>query len=177
VLALLFCTTHLHNAEHDGNTHLATLTDSISIECGATTTAALFHRLLGAGTELLTRLTPDWTLSRRESSSCWCCWFGVGGDARLSTVKPLEAARGRCCGGVCSPTAKCRAGLPFFLAVDRIYQFYRFGSFTNTYVSISLAKSGDRSHAARELPWSSVHEGVSARSSSRRSHSVRSLLV
>jgi len=68
-----------------------------------------------------------------------------------------------CCGGVCSPTAKSpRRSTFFFLAVDRIYQFYRFGSFTNTYVSIFAREERQIDPTLpANFPWSTpFHEGV-----------------
>jgi hypothetical protein len=40
--------------------------------------------------------------------------------------------------------AYCKVAAPvylFFLALDRVYQFYRYGSFTNTYVSAIRART------------------------------------
>jgi hypothetical protein len=58
----------------------------------------------------------------------------------------------------------CKVAAPvyaFFLLVDRIYQFYRFGSFTNTYVSLFAKEQrmADPTLPAN-FPWSTpFHEG------------------
>jgi hypothetical protein len=58
----------------------------------------------------------------------------------------------------------CKTAAPvytFFLLVDRVYQFYRFGSFTNTYVSL-FAKEQRLADPAlpANFPWSTpFHEG------------------
>ena len=74
----------------------------------------------------------------------------------------FEAARGR-------PLwrrifAYCRIAAPvyaFFLLVDRAYQFYRFGSFTNTYVSIFAREYRQRDPSLpANFPWSTpFHTG------------------
>jgi len=90
--------------------------------------------------------------------------LAVGRDARISTVKPaLEAARGRLLWR--RLLAYCKVAAPvylFFLAVDRIYQFYRFGSFTNTYVSIFAREERQIDPTLpANFPWSTpFHEGV-----------------
>jgi len=61
--------------------------------------------------------------------------------------------------------AYCKVAAPvylFFLAVDRIYQFYRFGSFTNTYVSIFAREERQIDPTLpANFPWSTpFHEGV-----------------
>jgi len=49
---------------------------------------ALFIGSSALGLNLLTRLTTDWTLSRRESSSCWCSGLAVGRGRPALHVKP-----------------------------------------------------------------------------------------
>jgi hypothetical protein len=50
----------------------------------------------------------------------------------------------------------------FFLVLDRAYQFYRFGSFTNTYVSLSAREFRQRDPTLpANFPWSTpFHTGV-----------------
>src|SRR5437879_13655046 len=61
--------------------------------------------------------------------------------------------------------AYCKIAAPvyaFFILVDRLYQFYRFGSFTNTYVSVFAKEQRvmDPTLPAN-FPWSTpVLEGV-----------------
>jgi len=67
--------------------------------------------------------------------------------------------------------AYCKVAAPvylFFLAVDRIYQFYRFGSFTNTYVSIFAREERQIDPTLpANFPWSTPFtKAFSARSSS-----------
>lgn len=128
VLALLFCTTHLHYTQNMmENNYILFLT----------LTGFKFHRqwlltcrrrdlLLGSGAfglSLLTRLTVVLDL--------------MAGGLFLLLILYLEGARG-------SALRQRRftfiqVALPvysFFLLLDRLYQFYRFGSFFNTYVGV-----------------------------------------
>ena len=61
--------------------------------------------------------------------------------------------------------AYCQVAAPvyvFFLVVDRVYQFYRFGSFTNTYVAIFAREYRQRDPTLPvNFPWSTpFHVGV-----------------
>jgi hypothetical protein len=75
----------------------------------------------------------------------------------------FEGARGR--GLWRRMIAYCKIAAPvylFFLAVDRAYQFYRFGSFTNTYVSIFAREERQIDPTLpANFPWSTpFHIGV-----------------
>jgi hypothetical protein len=61
--------------------------------------------------------------------------------------------------------AYCKIAVPvylFFLAIDRVYQLYRFGSFTNTYVAIFAREFRQRDPSLpANFPWSTpFHVGV-----------------
>src|SRR5580704_8164574 len=128
LLALLFCTTHLHytqNLMENNYIMLLTLTGfSFQYEWLRTGSKwALFAGSAALGLNLLTRLTTALDL--------------VAGGIFLLVVFLFERVPG--------PelwrrfVAYCKVAAPvyaFFLALDRLYQFYRFGSFTNTYVSL-----------------------------------------
>jgi hypothetical protein len=128
VLALMFCTTHLHytqNMMENNYIMLLTLTGfSFQYEWLRTDSRrALFVGSCALGLNLLTRLTTGLDLIAAAVFVFFALWF--------------EGARGRplrqrliACGKVAAPV------YIFFLAVDRAYQFYRFGSFTNTYVAL-----------------------------------------
>jgi len=128
VLALLFCTTHLHytqNMMENNYIMLLTLT-GFSFQYDWLRTGnqrALFAGSAALGLNLLTRLTTGLDLMAAGAFILLVLWF--------------EQVRGRHLGQ--RLLAYCRVAVPlyaFFLLVDRLYQFYRFGSFTNTYVSL-----------------------------------------
>jgi hypothetical protein len=153
VLALLFATTHLHymqNMMENNYILLLTLTGfSFQYEWLRTDNRrALFIGSCALGLNLLTRLTTGLGLIAAGVFVLLVLWF--------------EAARGR-------PLwrrilAYCRIAAPvyaFFLIVDRAYQFYRFGSFTNTYVSIFAREYRQRDPTLpANFPWSTpFHTG------------------
>ncbi|MGA8429455.1 MAG: hypothetical protein WB729_06510 [Candidatus Sulfotelmatobacter sp.] len=128
VLALLFCTTHLHYTQNlMENNYIMLLTlmgfsfQYEWLKTGSTRALAIGSAALGLN--LLTRLTTGLDL------------IGVG--VFLLAVLWFEKASLREAGnkfiGYCKIAAPIYA---FFLLIDRLYQLYRFGSFTNTYVSL-----------------------------------------
>src|SRR5712691_5106705 len=128
VLALMFCTTHLHytqNMMENNYIMLLTLTGfSFQYEwLGTGNRWALFWGSAALGLNLLTRLTTGLDL--------------IAGGVFILLVLWFERVRG---GALWQRLlAYCKIAVPvygFFLLVDRMYQFYRFGSFTNTYVSL-----------------------------------------
>jgi hypothetical protein len=128
VLALLFCTTHLHytqNMMENNYIMLLTLSGfSFQYEWLRTDDRrALFLGSCFLGLNLLTRLTTGLDLIGAGVFVLLAIWF--------------EQVRGR---GLWQRVfAYCKGAAPvylFFLVVDRAYQFYRFGSFTNTYVTV-----------------------------------------
>jgi len=128
VLALMFCTTHLHYTQNMMENNYIMLLTLVGfsfqyewLRSGSNRT--LFWGCTALGLNLLTRLTTGLDL------------MAVGGFVLL--VLWFEGVRGR------EPwqrfVAYCTIAAPvyaFFLLADRLYQFYRFGSFTNTYVSL-----------------------------------------
>ncbi len=162
VLALLFCTTHLHytqNMMENNYIMLLTLTgfsyqfewlrsDSDS-DSDKGSRRALLIGSCALGLNLLTRLTTGMDLIAAGVFLLLVVWFeGVRGRALWQRL-----------------IAYCKIAAPVylsFLALDRAYQFYRFGSFTNTYVTIFAREERqiDPSLPAN-FPWSTpLHVGV-----------------
>jgi hypothetical protein len=127
VLALMFCTTHLHYTQNMAeNNYIMLLTlagFSFQYEWLRTgSRRALFVGSAALGLNLLTRLTTGLDLML----------VGVF----LLLVLWSEGERGRELWR--RFVTYCKVAAPvylFFLLVDRLYQFYRFGSFTTTYVA------------------------------------------
>jgi len=128
VLALMFCTTHLHYTQNMmENNYIMLLTlAGFSWQYQWLRTGsirALFAGCAALGLNLLTRLTTGLDLIAAGVFIFFVLWF--------------ERERGnnlwRKFITYCKVTAPVYA---FFLLIDRLYQFYRFGSFTNTYVSL-----------------------------------------
>jgi hypothetical protein len=154
VLALLLCTTHLHytqNMMENNYIMLLTLTGfSYQYEWLRTgSKRALQIGSAALGLNLLTRLTTGLDLT------------AVG--VFLLAVLLLEHARA---GELWRRFLDyCKVAAPiylFFLLIDRLYQFYRFGSFTNTYLSI-FAKEQRLIDPTLppNFPWTTpFHEGV-----------------
>jgi hypothetical protein len=153
VLALLFCTTHLHytqNMMENNYIMLLTLTGfSFQYEWLRTgKRRALFWGCAALGLNLLTRLTTGLDL--------------IAGGIFVLVVLRFEGMRGTELWQ--RFVAYCKIAAPvylFFLLVDRLYQFYRFGSFTNTYVSL-FAKEQRLADPTLppNFPWSTpFHEG------------------
>jgi hypothetical protein len=146
VLALLFCTTHLHYAQNMMENNyilLLTLTGlSFQYEWLRTGSArALLVGSLAFGLNLLTRLTTSLDL--------------IAGGVFLLLVLWMENVRG-------SPLRQrfliyVKTALPVYVisnVIDRLYHFYRFGSWVTTYVSI-FAQEQRRLNPAlpANYPW------------------------
>jgi hypothetical protein len=154
VLALLFCTTHLHYTQNmQENNYIMLLTlIGFSYQYEWLRTRSVRALVLGSaalGLNLLTRLTTGLDL--------------IAGGVFLLVVLLFERTRGRAIG--LRFVEYCRIAAPvyfFFFAVDRIYQFYRFGSFTNTYVSIFAKEQRMQDPTLpANFPWTTpFHEGV-----------------
>ena len=153
VLALLFATTHLHytqNMMENNYIMLLTLTGfSFQYEWLRTDNRrALFWGSCALGLNLLTRLTTGLDLMAAGVFVLLVLWFeevDIGGTWRRLLAYSQVAA----------PV------YVFFLLVDRAYQFYRFGSFTNTYVSIFAWEFRQRDPTLpANFPWSTpFHTG------------------
>ena len=153
VLALLFCTTHLHytqNMQENNYILLLTLTGfSFQYEWLRTgSRRALFLGSVALGLNLLTRVTTGLDL--------------IAGGFFLLAVLWFEQIRGRALGQ--RLLAYCRIAVPvytFFAIIERLYSFYRFGSLTQTYIPIFAREQRlqDPSLPA-DFPWSTpFHEG------------------
>jgi len=154
VLALLFCTTHLHytqNMMENNYIMLLTLTGFAFqydwLRTGSQ--SALFVGSAALGLNLLTRLTTGLDLIAVgvflllvllfERTSAGAFWPHL--LAYLKIAAPVYA---------------------FFLLIDRLYNFYRFGSITTTYVT-NFAREFRQNDPTLPVnfPWTTpFHEGV-----------------
>lgn len=153
VLALLFCTTHLHytqNMMENNYIMLLTLAGfSFQYEWLRTGSArALVAGSAALGLNLLTRLTTGLDLMACGAFVLFVLWF--------------EQVRGRALWRRLVDYGKVAAPVyAFFVLIDRVYQFYRFGSFTNTYVSLAAAAQRQQDPTLPpNYPWTTpFHEG------------------
>ena len=128
VLALLFCTTHLHytqNMMENNYIMLLTLT-GLSFQYDWLRTGSRRALLIGSaafGLNLLTRLTTGLDLMAGGLFLLLVLWFEKAGGREfwqrlvtyVKTAAPVYLV---------------------FVLIDRLYQYYRFGSILNTYVSV-----------------------------------------
>jgi hypothetical protein len=126
VLALLFCTTHLHytqNMMENNFIFLLTLTAfSFQYEwLRSGSTPALLAGSAAFGFNLLVRLTTALDLIAGGVFLLLTLWFGKAKKQELWTT------------AITYVRIACPVYL-FFLLIDRVYQFYRFGTWTDTYV-------------------------------------------
>ncbi len=129
VLALLFCTTHLHysqNMMENNYIMLLTLTGfCFQYEWAKTgSKRALTVGSAAFGLNLLTRLTTGLDLIAGGFFVLLVLWW----ERQLRGRKLWDPA-----------LIYAKTAIPIyaiFLLIDRIYQYYRFGSFFNTYVSV-----------------------------------------
>src|SRR5436190_12268256 len=126
VLALLFCTTHLHYTQNmmENNYILLLTLAGFSFQNEWLRTGNRRALLIGSvafGLNLLTRLTTALDIIAGGIFLLLILWFeGEGKQAYWSRL-----------------VAYLKTALPvyiFFLLIDRLYQFYRFGTWTDTYV-------------------------------------------
>jgi hypothetical protein len=129
VLALLLLTTHLHYTQNMmENNYICLLTlagftwQLEWVETG--NRRALFIGSAALGLNLLTRLTTGVDL-------LGCALFSVLALCLMGTRGSALFARAKSYAAVTLPV------YAFFILLDRLYQFYRFGSFTNTYAGIA----------------------------------------
>ncbi len=162
VLALLFATTHLHytqNMMENNYIMLLTLTGfSYQYEWLRTDSRrALFTGSCALGLNLLTRLTTGLDLMAGGLFVLLVLWFeGKGFEGARSQGAELERARTRLLWRRLIAYSKVAAPVYlFFLLIDRAYQFYRFGSFTNTYLTIFAWEYRQRDPTLpANFPWS-----------------------
>ncbi len=153
VLALMLCTTHLHYTQNlMENNYIMLLTlVGFSFQYQWLRTESRRALLVGSGAlglNLLTRLTAGLDL--------------IAGGIFLLLVLWLEQVRGRELWRRFVDYCKIAAPVyAFCLLLDRCYQFYRFGSFKGTYLSLFAKEQRlqDPSLPAN-FPWSTpFHEG------------------
>jgi hypothetical protein len=162
------CTTHLHytqNMTENNYIMLLTLTGfSYQFEwLRSDSRRALYIGSCALGLNLLTRLTTGLDLIAVGVFLLLVLWFEAPTRATTGAtdVSPFLASRSlwhRC-------AAYCKIAAPvylFFLLIDRVYQLYRFESFTNTYVTIFAREfRGRDSSLPASFPWSTpLHVGV-----------------
>jgi hypothetical protein len=169
VLALLFCTTHLHytqNMMENNYIMLLTLTGfSFQYEWLRTDSGrALLIGSAALGLNLLTRLTTGMDLIAAGIFVVLVLWFeragfkGAGSEGRR-----FDRARGRELWRRLIDYSKVAAPVYlFFFALDRAYQFYRFGYFTGTYVKVFAREYRQLDPTLpANFPWSTpLHTGV-----------------
>ena len=154
VLALLFCTTHLHytqNMQENNYIMLLTLT-GFSLQYDWLRSGngrALFLGSAALGLNLLTRVTTGLDL--------------IAGGVFLLGVLWFEQVRGRALWP--RLVSYCKIALPIysvFALLERFYNFYRFGSFTQTYLPIFAREQRLQDPTLpANFPWSTpFHEGV-----------------
>ncbi len=154
VLAMLFCTTHLHytqNMQENNYILLLTLT-GFSYQYAWLRSGSVRALLIGSfalGLNLLTRVTTGLDL--------------IAGGFFLLAVLWFEHVRGRELW--LRLLTYCKVTLPiyaFFAVVERLYSFYRFGSLTQTYLPIFARESRLQDPTLpANFPWSTpLHEGV-----------------
>ena len=154
VLALLLCTTHLHYTQNMmENNYIMLLTlVGFSFQYEWLCTASRRALVIGSGAlglNLLTRLTTGLDLIAAGVFLLFILWVERAGLptiwARLLTYLKIAA-----------PT------YAFFLLIDRVYNFYRFGSFTTTYVANFAREYRGRDPSLPiNFPWSTpFHVGV-----------------
>ena len=146
VLALLLLTTHLHytqNMMENNYIFLLTLT-GLSFQYGWLRTGNRKALLIGSaafGLNLLTRITTAMDLAAGTLFLLLVMWFeGTRGSALWD----------RCRGYI----ALAAPVYLFFGLLDRLYQYYRFGSFFNTYMSVVAMEARQRDPSLpASYPW------------------------
>lgn len=159
VLALLFCTTHLHytqNMTENNYILLLTLTGfSFEYEWLRTgSQRALFWGSLALGLNLLTRLTTVLDVMAGAVFIVCVLWFERAAPGRIWIRELWQKSLAY--GKIAAPV------YVFFLLLERLYNFYRFGSFTSTYLPLFAREQRlqDPSLPAN-FPWSTPFpEGV-----------------
>jgi hypothetical protein len=154
VLALMFCTTHLHytqNMQENNYIMLLTLTGfSFQYEWLRTASVrALFFGSVCLGLNLLTRVTTGLDL--------------IAGGVFLLVILWIEQTRGRALWQRLVDYCKIAAPVYLFFGfLERLYSFYRFGSWTQTYIPIFARESRLQDPTLpANFPWSTpFHEGV-----------------
>jgi len=154
VLALMFCTTHLHYAQNMQENNYFMLLTLIGLSyqydwLRSGNRRALWTGSATLGLNLLTRVTTGIDVIAAGFFLLMLLWFEqVRGKALWRRV-----------------LSYCRVAIPvyaFFAVSERLYSYYRFGSFTQTYLPIFARemKAQDPTLPA-SFPWSTpLREGV-----------------
>jgi hypothetical protein len=148
VLALLFCTTHLHytqNMMENNYIFLLTMT-GFCYQYDWLRSGSRKALLIGSGAlglNLLTRLTTGLDLIAVGMFLLLVLWFDKGldpGNVHVGTgahARPVEHSSTSLVQFCGRALAYLKTALPvyfIFLFLDRLYEFYRFGNWTTTYV-------------------------------------------
>jgi hypothetical protein len=153
VLAFLLATTHLHYTQNmQENNYICLLTlIGFNFEYAWLRTGRRRDLLIGVGAfglNLLTRITTGMDLIAGVAFVLLVLWFdGNRGTAFWARVRSYAS--------LAIPV------FGFFGFLDRVYQFYRFGSWTNTYAGLVAKETIARDPSLpRNWPWTTPwHEG------------------
>ncbi len=147
VLALMFCTTHLHYTQNMmENNYIMLLTlVGFSFQYEWLRTGSRRALLIGSaalGLNLLTRLTTGLDLIAAGVLLLFVLWF-----ERASRRDLWHRFLAYC--QIAAPVYAC------FLFIERYYNFYRYGSFTSTYVPLFAQELRQRDPSLpSSFPWS-----------------------
>jgi hypothetical protein len=154
VLALMFCTTHLHYTQNMQENNYILLLTLVGLSyqyewMRSGSRRALWIGSAALGLNLLTRVTTGLDVMAAGIFLLMVLWF--------------ERVRGREL--LLRIISYCKVAVPvyaFFAIAERLYSYYRFGSLTQTYLPIFAReqRAQDPSLPAN-FPWSTpLHEGV-----------------
>lgn len=154
VIALMFCTTHLHYTQNmQENNYIMLLTlIGFSYQYEWLRTGSLWALLVGStalGLNLLTRITTGLDLVAAGIFLLAVLWLG---HARRDEIWRRFMQY-------------CKVALPIYIPfgiLERYYNFYRFGSWTGTYIPIFARESRLQDPTLpANFPWSTpLHQGV-----------------
>ena len=154
ILALMFCTTHLHYTQNMQENNYILLLTLIGLSyqyewLRAGSRRALWIGSAALGLNLLTRVTTGIDIIAAGVFLLMVLWF--------------ERARGQKLRETI--VAYCKIAVPvcaFFGIVERLYSYYRFGSFTQTYLPIFAKEQRLQDPTLPpNFPWSTpLHEGI-----------------
>jgi hypothetical protein len=154
VLALMFCTTHLHYTQNmmENNYIMLLSLVGFSFQYDWLRTGSRRALLIGSaalGLNLLTRLTTGLDLIAGGVFLLSVLWFE---HASTRTMRQRFLAYSK----IAAPIYAC------FLFLERYYSFYRFGSFTQTYIPIFRREALQQDPTLpANYPWSTpFHVGV-----------------
>ena len=157
VLALMFCTTHLHYTQNmQENNYILLLTlVGFSFQYEWLQTGSCRALLIGSGAlglNLLTRLTTSLDLMAGAIFLAAVLWFerSAGAPARTMWPRVLDY---------------CKIAAPVYFVfglIERAYSFYRFGSWTRTYLPLFAQEQRLQDPSLpTNFPWSTpLHEGL-----------------